>query len=207
MPEPDEKDGDPKGDPDPKPAPATPAPDVKTFDQADMDALAGKIRAEERAKQPTDYDEMKTKLKTLEDANLTDAEKQQREIATLQRTASDADERIATIAITSEIKVEAAQMGLVDPEAAVLLLDRSAVSYTEEGGVVGVKEALATLVEQRAYLKGQGAPAPKPDLDAGGLPGAAAPPLTEDQRETAALLFPSLPAAEGQAEYAKGLNP
>jgi hypothetical protein len=192
-----------EGDGDPKPEPKA-ADDPKVMTQAEVNALVGRTRTETAAKY-AGFDEIKTELETLKTANLTDEERREKELATAQRHNADADERIASMAINAEIKWQAAQMGLVDPEAAMLLLDRASVTYSDETGVQGVDAALGVLVEQRSYLKGGTVTVTKPNLDAGGSAGDPVTALTEDQRDTAAKLFAHLPPAEREAEYIKGL--
>jgi hypothetical protein len=201
---PKNKAGEGGGGPGPDPAPE-PVPAGRTFTQDEVNALVGGVRQEERSKF-SDYDETKKKLTDLETANLSDAERREREFSELQRRSSDADERIASIAIESDIKVAAATMGLVDPEAAVLLINRSAISYTEDGGVVGVEPALASLVEAKSYLKGEPQVVAKPNLDPGGGAGEPVTPLTDDQRDAATKMFGHLGPAERDAEYRKGLT-
>lgn len=62
-----------------------------------------------------------------------------------------ADERL----MTAEIREVGAQLGLVDAQAAFLLMDRSGVSVKEDGSVTGVREALEELVKSKPYLVGQ----------------------------------------------------
>jgi len=162
----------------------------KTFTQDEVNALMGRTRSEVKA-QFADYDTLKERAGVadeLERANMTETERLKAELATSQRTNADADERIATTMITTEIQVQAARMGVVDPLDAVALLGRTGLSYTEEAGVVGVKEALETLVAAKPYLKNvhpNGAPNLNGDAR---TPTAIAPALTADEREAAAWL-------------------
>ena len=57
--------------------------------------------------------------------------------------------------ITAEIREVGAQLGLVDAQAAFVLMDKTGVSVKEDGSVTGVREALDELVKTRPYLVGQ----------------------------------------------------
>jgi hypothetical protein len=63
-------------------------------------------------------------------------------------------QRINTQALNTAIQIEAAKLGIVDPEAAQALIDKELAKVDESGNVVGVKEALEKLVESKPYLKG-----------------------------------------------------
>lgn len=56
--------------------------------------------------------------------------------------------------IAAEVRAYGAQMGLLDAETALLLLDKSHVSVSEDGKVQGVKEALEALKTDKPYLFG-----------------------------------------------------
>ena len=88
-------------------------------------------------------------------------------------------------------------MGVVDPDAAYLLMDKSSVSYDSANGVVGVDNALSRLLEEKPYLKGSVSRTPNINPE-GGQP-APVTRLTEDQREAARLMGIT------DEEYAQGL--
>ena len=177
------------------------APDgAKVFTQEDLDRLIGRARMDERSKYPG-YEENKAKLAELETANLTESERKDQQIAELQRTGADAEERIATALIGAEIQTKAAQMGIIDPGAALALINRTGISHSEADGVVGVDDALDLLISDKPYLKG----APKAaNLNPGGEKTAVVTSLTPNEREAAHRLFYNLPPAEAEAAYAKG---
>ena len=57
--------------------------------------------------------------------------------------------------IAAEIREVGAEMGLIDPEAALVLMDASGVAVNDDGSVSGVKEALETLLARKPYLAGR----------------------------------------------------
>ena len=89
-------------------------------------------------------------------------------------------------------------MGLVDPDAAYLLIDRTTLTYDATDGVAGVEQALTQLLEEKPYLKG--AALRSPNINAqGGQVAPAGTRLTEAQKEAAQLM--GIP----EEQYAQGL--
>ena len=111
-----------------------------TYTQEQVNQMMGKTRREERGKF-SDYGTLKERAAKADEVE--QAEKQ----------AQAADQRIAEALISTAIQVQAGQMGVVDPEAASLLIDRSNVRYSAEAGVSGVEDALTQLLENKPYLK------------------------------------------------------
>lgn len=60
--------------------------------------------------------------------------------------------RAHALLIAAEVKSAGAGMGLLDPDAALALMDQENVKVDEKGGVAGVKEALEALKEAKPYL-------------------------------------------------------
>ena len=58
--------------------------------------------------------------------------------------------------IEAEIARLGAEMKLIDPEAAWRLMDATAVTVTDDGAVIGLREALETLRQSKSYLFAQG---------------------------------------------------
>jgi hypothetical protein len=73
--------------------------------------------------------------------------------------AQEVEQRANDRLVRAEVKSIAAEMGLVDADAALALMDKSGVKIAEDGSVEGVKEALDALVAAKPYLKQQSAPA------------------------------------------------
>ncbi|CAH1194622.1 hypothetical protein PAECIP111892_01770 [Paenibacillus auburnensis] len=158
--------GDPDPDPNPNPDPTPPPPD-KTFTQADLDRIVADRLARDR-KGREDYDDIKTKLTALEQAEadrkkaeMTAAERLEAEKAEALKKAQEAEER-------SQARETAANQRIINAEfrtlareanvpvdriaAAVKLADLSAVTVDEEGNAIGVKEAVEALVAANGYL-------------------------------------------------------
>lgn len=74
--------------------------------------------------------------------------------------AEAANKRVEEIAVKSAIQAEAAKLGIVDVEAAAVLVDRANIKVNDDGSVSGAEEALKALVEAKPYLKGNNQPNP-----------------------------------------------
>jgi len=171
----------------------------RTFSQEDVNRIQAQTRREVR-NQFSDYAELKdraAKADELEHAQLTEQEKLEARATEAERKAASAAGQVSAAMISSEVKVRATQLGIIDPDAALLLLDRTNVRYSEDSGVTGVDEALTQLMENKPYLKGQSNRAPNLNPQSGELTPALR--LTEDQREAARLMGMT------EEEYAQGI--
>jgi|TARA_R110002020_G_scaffold21850_9_gene74075 hypothetical protein len=188
----------------PSPTAETSAPEStsaeRTFSQEDMNRIQAQTRREVR-NQFADYNQLKdraAKADELEQAQLTEQEKLEARALEAERKAATASEQISSAMIASEVKVRASQMGIIDPDAALLLVDRANVRYTDDEGVTGVEAALTQLVEDKPYLKGVPANrAPNLNPQSGDL--APSLRLSADQQEAARLMGMT------DEEYAQGL--
>jgi hypothetical protein len=107
----------------------------------------------ERAQQADKYeaDEQKNKeKKLLEEKKYTEliAEKD-KQIASL--TEANKAEKLNT-----RIIAEAQKVGTVDIEAVLRLIDRSGITYDQNGVISGVEQAVKALLDSKPYLRGQG---------------------------------------------------
>jgi len=131
-------------DPDPNPTP-DPTPD-KTFTQADLDRIVADRLARDR-KGREDYDDIKTKLTALEQAEA-DRDKA---LTTANQRLIDAEFR----SLAREANIPTDRLA-----AALKLADLTAVTLDDEGNAVGVKEAVEALVSAHVYLVEKTQPKP-----------------------------------------------
>jgi len=61
-------------------------------------------------------------------------------------------EQMSSFKVESAIQTEAVKKGVVDPEAALKLVDRSGIKVDESGSAIGVAEAIQALVANKPYL-------------------------------------------------------
>ena len=181
----------------PTTAEPTTAPE-RTFTQEEVNRMQAQTRRDERNKYG-DYNDLKAraaKADELEQAQLSDAQKLEARAIEAERKASEAQEQIASAMIASEVKVRASALGVIDPDAAYLLLDRSNVRYDATEGVTGVDDALASLLEAKPYLKSSNR---TPNLNPESGQPVATQRLTAEQRDAAQYLGMT------DEQYAKGL--
>ena len=170
----------------------------QTFTQEQVNRMMAQTRREERGKF-SDYGELKTRATRadeLEQEKLTEAERMEARAVEAEKKATDAQQQIASAMIASEVKIRASAMGVIDPDAAYLLLDRSNVHYDAEAGVSGVDDALAGLLEAKPYLRSANR---TPNLNPETGQPAQSVRLTADQQEAARLMGMTAD------EYAQGL--
>jgi phage I-like protein len=171
----------------------------RTFTQEDVNRIQAQTRREVR-NQFADYGQLKdraAKADELEQAQLTEKEKLEARVGEAERKAASAADLISTAMIASEVRVRATQLGIIDPDAALLLADRANVRYSEQDGVTGVDAALTQLLVDKPYLKGT--PNRVPNLNPQSAEPASTVRLSADQREAARLMGLT------EEEYAKGL--
>lgn len=137
----------------------------KTFTQAELDEkITDRIKRER--KKFADYDDLKAKLAEYESQA---EEQRQSELTDLQKAQEQAQQFEAKVqelmaqleaertksqdqALKATYKQVASSFGIVDVEAALILSDLSAVSFDENGEVIGVEDAVKKLVEHKPYL-------------------------------------------------------
>ena len=171
----------------------------RTFTQEEVNRLQAQLRREVRG-QYSDYTQLKeraAKADELEQAQLTESERLSQRAIEAEKTASDAHTKMTDALISSEVRVRAVQLGIVDPEVAYVLMDKSNVNYSNDQGVTGIDDALNQLLEQKPYLKGGAVRTPNINPEAGQV--APVSRLTADQKEAARLMGIS------EEQYSTGL--
>ena len=123
-------------------ATAAEAPSEKTFSQDEVNRMMAQTKRDTR-QQYSDYNDLQkraARADELEHEKLTDTEKLEARAVEAERKATDAQQQIASAMIASEVKVHAIAMGIVDPDAAFLLLDRKNVAYSNRGQTISEVE-------------------------------------------------------------------
>lgn len=118
-------------------------------------ATINKLRETEKAAraQQKELDELRTKVKAAEDAQLSETER-------LKKDATEATERVAALErdlreqrISSAVITAAAKLNVVDPDAAYRLLDHSKIEFdASTGQPTNVDALLADLLKAKPYL-------------------------------------------------------
>ena len=173
--------------------------DTRNFTQEEVNRMVGQARREVRG-QFSDYSDLKTRTARadeLEQAQLTEAERLTQRATDAEKQTAEANTQLTNALISSEVKVKAVQLGIIDPDAAYLLLDKSSVKYDAKDGVTGVVDALTQLLEDKPYLKG--AAGRIPNINPEGGQAVPALRLTADQQEAARLMGMT------EEEYSQGI--
>ncbi len=152
---------EPNAVPTPVPTPTpTPEPE-RTFSQADIDRIVQDRLARDRKDRPSEdevaaWKDKATKFDELEAANQSDLEKAQAKIADLERQATDAAASAQEHRLRAAVVAEAAKKNVVDPDAALALLDRAALEFDGDGSPKNIAQAMDSLLEARPYLVASG---------------------------------------------------
>lgn len=128
--------------------------------RANKEAKEYRLQLEELKKSQSDLLKFK---EGIEAERLTANEKQERErqkleqqYAELQKTHENALRQSQERIVNYEVRLQAAKMGIVDPDAAAKLLDWSELEYDDAGAPTNVEDLLSDLLKAKPYLKAQG---------------------------------------------------
>ena len=135
----------------------------KMVPQSELNRVAGTVRIEERKKWEAELAKERKKWET-EFAAKVDEERKKAAMTETERLKAEKEEAEARAAkalaeaneilVRAEVKATAAEMGLVDGDAAYALVDRDSIEL-KDGKVKGVKEALEALVKAKPWLQGE----------------------------------------------------
>lgn len=151
----------------------------------------------------------RTKLKSYEDADqaakqaqMTESEKLQAQIADLTKGIAERDERLKAQDLRAAVQRAAAKHGFADPEDAMALLPAGSIEYTEDGKPRNLDHLLGEIIRSKPYLKASYTQ--PPDLGQGGR-GAAPGTLTRSELAKMSVeQVMALPPAEVDAAMARG---
>lgn len=98
--------------------------------------------------------ELESKVKAEEEAKLTEQERLQKRLAELERKETEYQQLLQGRTLEYEVKLHAARLGVVDPEAAYRLLDVKQIEFDEDGKPVNVEKVMRELIAKKPYLAG-----------------------------------------------------
>lgn len=128
----------------------TPFGDPKTYDEAYVQQLRREA-AENRVKRT----EAERKLKDIEDAQLSEAEKAKKEATEAKAQLEQLQIQLRERSIRAEIGALATKLKLADVDAAFQLMNRSSVEFDDQGGPQNVETLLTSLVKDKPFLVSQ----------------------------------------------------
>ncbi len=132
-------------------APATGGTPTETnLDTATLQKLVSELRAE-NAKNRVANKELSTQVEQFRQSQLTEEQKRQAEFEATKSAAEAATKQRDQLAIELAVTREAQRLGIVDPEAAQLLIANQIT--LEDGKATNVGDLLTKLIEGRPWLK------------------------------------------------------
>jgi len=147
----------------------------KTFSQDEVNRMI-KARAEReiqallRAKGLAGMDELEALVQAknaAKEAEMSELQKAQERAAQLEKQLADAAEKQKALMTQSDITAKAAKLGIIDPDAAYKLLNRSELEYGDDGAPTNTETLLVALLKEKPYLAGGGASAMNPAKSSG----------------------------------------
>jgi len=96
-----------------------------------------------------ELEDLKTQLET---EKLSEQEKLERKLADLQKSHDETIRQSQERIINYEVRLQAAQLGIADPNDAVKLMDWSEIEYDDNGTPTNVEDLLKALVKSKPYL-------------------------------------------------------
>jgi hypothetical protein len=175
----------------PTPAPAAAAPEPTTDANTDPAIQAQVDEAAKKASRDANREAaaLRKRLKEYEDAEearktaaLSETERLQKERDDATKAAAAAQEQARAAFLRAEVATASVDLKIVDPEAALALMDHTKVTWSDDGKPEGVAEALTALAAVKPYLVAKPG-TPTLDPSNGGRGGA--PDLTPQQQTEA----------------------
>lgn len=153
--------------------PASTSPQAGTTTSSETQAATGTTPTQQRSAE--DYERMladlrrenashRTKLKKFEEdeakrneSQLTEQQKLEAKLAKLQSDHDNATRTLQERTVNYEVRLQAATMGIVDPDAAAKLLDWTELAYDDNGAPTNVEALLKALLKAKPYLASKAA--------------------------------------------------
>lgn len=128
----------------------TSQPQAGSLSPGDLERELKEAR-QEAAKYRTQLRDLENKLKEYEDKDLSEKEKLTKKAQELEAKLQKAENDRQLAILSAEVKLKAQAKGIVDPDAALKLIDLSEVKI-EDGKIEGLEQALEKLVKEKPYL-------------------------------------------------------
>lgn len=155
------------------------APPAKTFSEDDVNRIVQERLVRQKA-QYVDYDDLKEKASKFDEfqkEQMSELEKATERAEGLERDLAAAEAAKQDSLLRAAVISEAAKRNVIDPDAALALVDRSLLEYGEDGSPTNIADAMESLLEAKPYLVGGGPTRGSADL---GARGSKSPELTRD---------------------------
>lgn len=96
--------------------------------------------------------ELESKVKADEEAKMTEQERLQKRLAELERKEIEYQQSLQARTLEYEVILRAAQLGVVDADAAYRLLDIREIEFDENGKPTNIEQGLKRLIAAKPYL-------------------------------------------------------
>lgn len=133
--------------------------DERRYSVEEVNKIVENRLARERAKYP-DYDDLKAKagrLDELEQQQMGELEKANKRSADLEQQLAEATAARKDSLLRAAVVSEAAKRNVIDPDAALALVDRSLLEFGDDGAPTNIADAMDQLLKAKPYLVGGGA--------------------------------------------------
>lgn len=131
-------------------------PDEKSFMARVNREAKQQLEAQAKAAGFESVEAMQAALKAAREKAETEKTELQKAQEAAAKAKADKDAALAAAnqrLIKAEVTLKSAELGIVDPDAAYALMDRSGVTVGDDGKVSGIDEALKALLTAKPYLK------------------------------------------------------
>lgn len=163
----------------------TTTPTGDEHDPARAKALIDKLRAESKDAKATAkaLADAQARLDAIDAEKLSESERLQKERDEATAKAAEADQRLREQAIRLAVYGQRDTLGLASADLAIAALDRSAVTFDDQGQPTNVADLLTALIEREPILKGTPVTTTRIPSTDGGAGGGEGPSLTADELE------------------------
>jgi hypothetical protein len=130
------------------------APEGEEFDKDRALATIRKLRENEKqaARERKELEQLRAARKADEEAKLSEQERLSKRVAELEAERAKEREQMRDRTTRYEVRIAAQALNIVDPDAAVKLLNWDAIEYGDDGRPIDIEGALKALTEDKPYL-------------------------------------------------------
>lgn len=104
--------------------------------------------------------DLEAKVKAEQEAKMTEQEGLRQRLAELEQREAEYQRLLRTRTLEYEVKIQAVQMGVVDPEIVYRLIEPGEIEYDDDGRPKNLEKVLKSLVSARPYLLSTSAASP-----------------------------------------------
>ena len=111
---------------------------------------------------PDDAEKLLAQVREKQEAEKSELQKAMETVEAKEKQLQDLMQRQKELVVQSGVATIANRLGIIDPDAAYRLLDKSSIEYDENGQAKNIEPLLVSMLKDRPYLTGKGASAMNP---------------------------------------------